>query len=157
MTGLEILELTEAIEKGERLTDTQVQILAKLRREENKGRTFMNVSKVALADGEDIYDFIWLMYDSVQTNRIVLADGSLDACLDSIYDDYVIIRDCNTGRMFKANFSRDTDGEILFDKVIEVRQAWVAVNEVEKKKSDIVEMIKNNKWSFLPTSLSRKG
>jgi hypothetical protein len=166
MTGGELLKLRKAIRSGEKLSDEDVKKLSSLRREENKSRVFMNVSKVALQEGEEMMDFVWMMYDAVQTNRIILADGSLDAWLNGIYDDYVIVQDGNTGKMFKADFSRNAEGEIEFSNVVEVRMQWVPVNASESEvarsvskratqSAEIFELKKRNesKWNFLPDRL----
>jgi hypothetical protein len=159
MTGGELLKLRKAIRSGEKLSDEDVKKLSSLRREENKNRCFMNVSKLALNDGEEVLDFVWMMYDAVQTNRIILANGSLDARLEGIFDDYVIVQDGNTGKMYKSGFSRNEDGSIEFTDPIEVKMFWVEVgsDDVEKRAPEIIEIEKRvkSKWDILPSSLRR--
>jgi len=125
--GQKLLGLKKALDSGERLSDEEVALLATLKREQNVGKRHVAVSKLALREGEELWDFMWTMVEAVQTNRIILADGSLDAWLQGIYDDHVIVQDGNTGRMFKANFTRDANGEISFSDPVEVRMEWVPV------------------------------
>lgn len=162
--GAELVELKKAIQSGARLTDAQVQKLSTLRRESNRERTFVRVGKLALREGEELMDFVHTMIGAVMTDRIILADGSLDAWLEGIFEDHVIVRDANTGRLFKAPFERAEDGGIAFSDPVEVRVAFVEVpkadseeeKNVEKRAPDeIVEVQKRDvgKWSFLPNTL----
>ena len=123
--GAILVELRKALEKGERLTDEQVVKLAELRRQENVERTFLPVRKVDLRAGEELHDFIWTMISAVETNRVILADGSLDAWLEGIFDSHVIVRDGNTGRLFRSDFTRTAEGEIEFSEPVEVRVEYV--------------------------------
>ena len=138
MKGKELLDLQKALRAGERLSDAQVVKLAELRRAANADRRHVQVGKLALRPGEELMDFVWTMMDAVQTDRIVLADGSLDAWLHGIFEDHVIVQDGNTGRMFKAEFTREGDGTIKFSEPVEVRMEWVPVN-VSAESSDEVE------------------
>ena len=168
--GQELVDLRKAIQDGEKLTDGQVVLLAELQRAANVNKRQIPVSKLALREGEDLWDFAWMMMDAVQTNRIILADGSLDAWLQGIYEDYVIVQDGNTGKMFKADFTRNADGEIEFSEPVEVRMEWVPVaasaeseDEVERavakrapQELDIVDVSKKDesKWTgILPSTL----
>lgn len=162
--GAELVELKKAIQGGARLTDAQVQKLAALRRDANVGRTFVRVGKLALREGEELMDFVHAMIGAVMTDRIVLADGSLDAWLEGIFEDHVVVRDANTGRLFKATFERGADGSIVFGEPVEVRVAFVEVPKAgsEEEAAEkavqksapprIVEVEKRapGKWGFLP-------
>jgi hypothetical protein len=160
--GSELVELKKAIQSGARLTDAQVRKLAELRRGENVVNHFVRVNKLALREGEELMDFVHAMIGAVMTDRIVLADGSLDAWLEGIFEDHVIVRDGNTGRLFKAPFERGEDGSIAFSEPVEVRVAFVEVpkagdetqKSVEKRAPDqIVNVAKRDvgKWGFMPT------
>lgn len=169
MNGKDLVELRKALESGEKLSNGQVAKLAELRREVNADKHHVRVGKLALREGEELMDFVWTMMDAVQTNRIILADGSLDAWLQGIFEDHVIVQDGNTGKMFKANFTRSEAGEIVFEEPIEVRMEWVPVSasaesedEVERAvakrapvEESFVELTKSkaSKWGFLPPSL----
>lgn len=165
--GAELVELKKAIQSGARLTDVQVQKLAELRRSSNADRRFVRVGKLALREGEELMDFVHTMIGAVMTDRIVLADGSLDAWLEGIFEDHVIVRDANTGRLFKAPFERGEDGSIAFSEPVEVRVAFVevpkaAAGEEEAEKAvqksapnRLVEVQKAapGRWGFLPNTL----
>jgi hypothetical protein len=164
--GAELVELKKAIQSGARLTDEQVRKLADLRRTSNVDRRFVRVGKLALREGEELMDFVHAMIGAVMTDRIVLADGSLDAWLEGIFEDHVIVRDANTGRLFKAPFERGEDGSIAFAEPVEVRVTFVEIPRAEeggegaekavhKAAPDrIVEIEKRapGKWGFLPTA-----
>lgn len=166
--GKDLLELKQALRAGEKLSNAQVVKLAGLRRAANAGRRHVEVHKLQLREGEELMDFVWAMMDAVQTNRVILADGSLDAWLEGIFEDHVIVRDGNTGRTFQANFTRSADGEIVFEEPFEVRAVFVPVNAPEEdaveravrkrapEPGKLVEVTKaiERKWGFLPTSLS---
>jgi len=166
--GAELVELKKAVQSGARLTDEQVQKLADLRRTSNVDRRFVRVGKLALREGEELMDFVHTMMGAVMTDRIVLADGSLDAWLEGIFEDHVIVRDANTGRLFKAPFERGADGSIAFAEPVEVRVAFVEVPKaaadgaeeaekaVQKSAPDrLIEVQKAapGKWGFLPNAL----
>jgi hypothetical protein len=173
--GAELVELKKAIQSGARLTDEQVQKLAALRRESNLGRRFVRVGKLALREGEELMEFVHTICGAVMTDRIVLANGSLDAWVEGIFDAHVIVRDANTGRLFKASFERGADGAIKFGEPVEVRVAFVPVSAEPAAKSapepgaeaaagepaaapeseQIIEIEKpeSGKWGFLPTTL----
>lgn len=153
---LKLLELSKALQSGDRLTDDQVALLAKVRRESNEGRKFVQIQKLRLMPGEELMDFINAMWTAVSTNRVVLADGSLDAILQGIFDDHVIVMDGNTGRLFMAQFSRDGKGEITFSEPSQVRMTFEPVTsgeEVERRapqESVVIDPDTNKKWGFLP-------
>jgi len=88
---------------------------------------FVHVRKMQLREGEELWQFVSALQQAVQTNRIVLADGSLDAWLQGIYEDHVIVQDMNTGRLFRADFTRDAKGEFTFAEPVEVRVAFVPI------------------------------
>lgn len=172
MKGTDLLKLRSVLKAGKRLSDAQVAQLAELRHAENVGKYFVQVEKLSLRPGEELMSFVGTMLEAVQTNRIVLADGSLDAWLQGIFDDHVIVQDFNTGRFFKASFERGSDGSIVFSEPVEVRMEWVPTNpsaessdEVERAvakrapaKRDFVEVSKSNdsKWSgVLPSRVWR--
>ena len=137
--GKELMELQKALKNGDKLTDAQVTLMAGLQHAANVSKRHIPVSKLALREGEELWDFTWTMMDAVQTDRIILADGSLDAWLQGIYDDHVIVQDGNTGRMFKANFTRAEDGSIVFSEPVEVKMVWVPVNAPAEDAGDDVE------------------
>lgn len=163
----DLVELKKAIKSGGRLSDENVRKLAQLRRSANADRTFVRVGKLALQEGEELMEFVWTMISAVQTDRIILADGSLDAWLEGIFDDHIIVRDGNTGRLFRADFARGADGSIAFAEPVEVRVQFVPISQpgasegdgtvksVEKRAPDQIVEIKKaeSKWSFLPASL----
>lgn len=157
--GKALVELRKALEGGVRLTDEQVVHLARLRRLDNAGRRFLPVRKLQLRQGEELQQFIWTMIGAVQTNRVILADGSLDAWLEGIFDEHVIVRDGNTGRLFRADFTRAADGEIVFSPPVEVRVEFVPVEgdgDVSKALPyETVEVSKRDggRWGFLPETL----
>lgn len=161
--------IAQALRAGKRLSDEQVAKLAELRRTENVSKRYVAVAKFALREGEELWDFIDAIWMAVQTNRVVLADGSLDAWLQGIFDDFVIVQDGNTGRLFQAKFSRDENGEFVFEEPFEVRQAFLPVatgdDEAEKsisKRAPVVERFVDiakrdeSKWrGILPSTLRR--
>lgn len=121
--------LTACIEKG--LSDPQFAALRALQvAKQARGRRMVDVSAVAklsMRDDEELWDFITAMQVAVDVNRVVLANGSLDAGLVGIFDDSVIVRDWNTGRHFRSKFTRREDGSFEFSEPNEVRQAWLDV------------------------------
>ena len=165
-------QIAQALRAGRKLSDAQVVKLAELRRAENAGRRFadVEVEKLALGEGEELWDFVDAMCMAVQTNRIVLADGSLDARLVGIYDEHVIVEDGNTGKLFMSNFTRNAGGEFVFESPVEVRRIFVpveteadvaekAVSKAAPRATELVEVgksVRARKWSFLPTSLTRR-
>jgi hypothetical protein len=174
-------QIRTALRKGENLSDEQVAKLAELRRLDNIGKRFVGVTdvkKLELREGEELMDFVWTMMGAVQTDRIILADGSLDAWLVGIFNDHIVVEDGNTGRLFRADFTRNEKGEIAFSEPIEVRQVFVPVErpkedeggEKEEKAiskaagerfEQIVEVAKSaansGKWAgLLPSSLRRR-
>ena len=168
-TSKDLGQLAAALRAGGRLDDAQVAKLANLRRGENVfKRHVVAVEKLEMRDGEDLWDFMDAMWTAVQTNRVLLADGSLDAWLEGIYDDFVIVQDGNTGRLFKAAFTRDLDGEFEFGDPVEVVATFTEVAPeggavglgVAKRAPDrvlSVDLRKRRRWAFLPTSIRVGG
>lgn len=122
----------EKIAKNQELTYDDILFVNKLHKQNNKNNKFVRVEKVQLNDNESLYDFTWAMYEAVEKDRALLGDGSIDIYLQGIYDDYVIIQDFNTGKFFKANWSRDENGLFSFSNVEEVVQVYQSVDTVEK-------------------------
>jgi hypothetical protein len=158
-------QIQRALKAGDRLSDEQVVKLAELQRAVNAGNHHVEVRKIALREGEELWDFIDAMWMAVQTNRVILADGSLDAYLQGIFDDHVIVQDGNTGRMFKSTFTRDAKGQFIFGDPVEVRQVFVEVGSAEEDgvekaaKPEYLEVAKraaSSKFGFLPTSIRRR-
>jgi hypothetical protein len=158
-------QIQRALKAGDRLSDEQVVKLAEIRRSLNAGNHHVEVRKIALREGEELWSFVDAIWMAVQTNRVVLADGSLDAQLMGIYDDHVIVMDGNTGRMFKAGFTRTAKGEFEFSTPVEVRQVFVEVGSAEEDgvekaaKPEYLEVAKratSSKFGFLPTSIRRR-
>lgn len=160
-------DIASALKKGSKLSDDQVVKLAELRRQHNVGKQHVRVQKLALRPGEELWDFIDAICTAVSTNRVLLADGSLDAWLQGIFDDHVIVQDFNTGRLFKADFVRNEKGEFEFGEPVEVRQEFVPVggsgeDEVEKvRRPQYLEIAKSaiqrgRKWTFLPNTFKRR-
>ena len=121
---------------------------------------FVRVRKFELREGEEVWQFVDAMWQAVQTNRITLAGGSLDAWLKGIYEDYVIVEDFNTGRLFKTPFTRAEDGEIAFGEAVEVRMEFVPVpvatadgegdsGVAKARPEEIVEFKKRSNWANL--------
>jgi hypothetical protein len=173
MNTTELRQIQQALRKGQALSNGQVAKLAELRRAANVGKRHVAVSKLELREGEELMDFVWTMMSAVQTDRIILADGSLDAWLVGIFNDHVVVEDGNTGRLFRADFSRNDKGEIVFSDPIEVRMVFVPVEsskegeEAEKVAKSAtppveryVEVAKSRdaggKWGFLPSALRRR-
>jgi hypothetical protein len=127
MDHVALRQIQRALRAGKSLSDEQVAKLAQLRRAENVGKQHVAVAKFALREGEELWDFVDAIWMAVQTNRVILADGSLDAWLVGIYDEHVIVQDGNTGRLFKASFTRNEKGEFSFGEPVEVRQTFVEV------------------------------
>lgn len=165
-------QIRAALRNGDALSDAQVAKLAEIRRAENVGKRHVRVHKLALREGEELMDFVWTVCDAVQTNRIVLADGSLDAWLVGIFDEHVVVEDGNTGRLFRAEFARDDKGEFSFSEPVEVRMEFVPVERTEDDEAEaaveksagserVVEVAKaaagRGKWGgILPASLRRR-
>lgn len=161
MTTKELLEIETAMRNGSKLTDAQVAKVAELRRDHNAGNRWVSVSKIALRDGEELWDFVGALATAVHTDRVILANGSLDAMLQGIYDDHVIVQDWNTGKLFKATFSRAADGSFSFGEPEEVMLIFVPVDagdeddEVEravaKRAPTVVERVNigaaSGKWA----------
>lgn len=168
MTSTELMEIRTALRNRTRLSDAQVVKLAQLRRRENAGVAWARVSKLSLRPGEELMDFVHAVLSAVQTDRVILADGSLDAMLHGIFDDHVVVQDLNTGRFFKADFTRTDKGEITFSDPIEVMATFVPVESadpsddaekaVQKRHSALEHVefgkaIASTRWTFLPPSL----
>jgi hypothetical protein len=169
-------QIQRALRLGKKLSDEQVVKLADLRRADNVGKRHVQVAKIELREGEELMDFVWTMMSAIQTDRIVLADGSLDAWLVGIFNDHVVVEDGNTGRLFKSEFVRDAKGEISFSEPVEVRMVFVPVErgedgeEVTSEKAvtkaaaprieRTVEVMKSGSGStwgrFLPSTLRNK-
>jgi hypothetical protein len=166
MDKVALEQISRSLKAGKRLSDEQVVRLAELRRSANVGKHHVAVAKIDLREGEELMDFVWTMMSAVQTDRIVLADGSFDAWLVGIFNDHVVVEDGNTGRLFRADFSRTEKGEIAFSEPVEVRMVFVPVErgddgeEVEVTKARtvsppaierVVEVGKSagaSKWGF---------
>jgi hypothetical protein len=162
-------QIQRALRAGKRLSDEQVLKLAQLQRATNASSHHVAVEKFALREGEELWDFVDAIWMAVQTNRVVLADGSLDAWLVGVYDDHVIVQDGNTGRMFKATFSRNAKGEFEFGEPVEVRQIFVEVeapaDDVERAVAkrrgelefvDVARSRGDARFDFLPPTLRRR-
>lgn len=168
MTDQGILrQIQRALRKGDELSDAQIAKLAELQRAANAGKRHVAVSKLALREGEELWEFVDAVWMAVQTNRVILADGSLDARLMGIFDDFVIVQDGNTGRTFKSTFTRNEKGEFAFAPPVEVRQVFVEVEAadedveraVAKRRADAPEFVdvsrgrSESKFGFLPATL----
>lgn len=156
LTTKEMVEMGHLARNVDKLDDRKFGSLVSLRRRANEDREFVRVGKADLMPGEELWDFMDVMWTAVQTNRVVLADGSLDARLQGIYNDYVIVQDGNTGKLFKSTYVRNADGEFEFGEPVEVRVEYVEVGDVEKRAPDtVLELKKQGKWGFLPPTLRR--
>lgn len=149
-----LVSIQRKLANKETLTDEEVRVVAKLRHETNVGKEFVRVRKLALREGEELWDFVHVMCAAVQGDRVLLADGSLDVQLIGIYDDYVIVQDWNTGKLFKSTFTRGSDGIIVFSPPIEVHVEFTPVvpGDVQKSIPEEVLVLKAapaRKWSFL--------
>lgn len=131
-TTKELGEIATALRNGAKLSDAQVGKVAELRRNANAGHRWVDVHKMDLRPGEELWDFISALVTAVHTDRILLADGSIDAWLEAIFDDYVIVQDGNTGKLFKSMFVRNADGSFTFGEPVEVRHAFVEAGTVAK-------------------------
>lgn len=161
-------QIQQAIRVGDTLSDDQVVKLAQLRRSLNASNHHVAVAKLALREGEELWDFVDAVWMAVQVNRVLLADGSLDAWLMGIYDDFVIVQDCNTGRLFKSTFSRNAEGEFEFSEPTEVRQSFIPIDapavdgEIAKRAPVVEEYVDvskrrdDAKFGFLPDTLRRR-
>lgn len=162
-------QIRQALRAGTALSNEQVIKLAQLRRTVNASKHHVAVSKLELREGEELWDFVDAVWSAVQTNRVILADGSLDAWLMGIYDDFVIVQDGNTGRLFQAAFTRNAKGEFEFGEPVEVRQAFLPVvaadaEGVEKTVLKCVKVVEHvdvaklddSKFGFLPATLRRR-
>ena len=165
-TTKELFEIEVALAKKERLTDKQVVKIAELRRQHNVEKSWIGIKKLALRPGEELWDFVTAMCNAVSTNRVILADGSLDAWLHGIFEDHVIVQDGNTGKFFKSGFIRNSAGEFEFSDPVEVMPVFVPVDgaaddaekSVTKRAPEPVDMLDVSKstapkWSFIPRSL----
>lgn len=133
------------------LTDQQLRSYVDVVHKLNVGREFVRVEKISLRDGEELWDFIKALSQAVQTNRVVLGEGSLDVWLEGIYEDFVIVQDGNTGKFFKSSYERDSTGEFRFGEPVEVVAQWVDRMLVEQSattKSQIVEITKRGGGVF---------
>lgn len=138
MDSTALRQIHQALRTGQKLSDGQVIKLAELRRAQNVNKRHVAVTKLALREGEELWDFIDAVWSAVQTNRIVLADGSLDAWLVGIYDKFVVVQDGSTGKHFKSEFTRSAEGEFIFSDPIEVRMVFVPVNTGDGDADDLV-------------------
>lgn len=126
--GAELVALNRALEKGEHLSDRQVVLLASIQRDANAGRRFVRVGRaLPLRQGEELMQFGFAVCDAVHADRTVLADGSLCAMVEGIFDSYVVVRDANTGRLFRSEFTRDERGAFVFSPPVEVEVQYVPI------------------------------
>ena len=140
ITAREMSDLHEKLKKkvpGKDLSDREVLILAKLRREDNLGKNIIPVSKLALNEGEELWDFISSLSTAVHTNRVLLGDGSMDIWIQGIFDDFVVVMDMNTGKLFKSTFKRNAEGEFDFSEPVEVISTFVEANRSEEGKVEL--------------------
>lgn len=161
--GKELVALNRALEAGERLSDRQLVLLASIQRDANAGRCFVRISRaLPLRPGEELMEFGFRVMDAVHADRTVLADGSLCPMVEGIFDSYVVVRDLNTGRLFRAEFTRDEDGAFAFGAPVEVEVQFVplpAPVEGEAQRAApatrVVELIRSeSKWgTILPKAL----
>jgi|GEM_PF-3245275 len=153
--------LADLSRNADKLDAAKFNDMMALQRKANEGKDFVRVRRLEMRPGEEVWDFVGAMVTAIQTNRVVLANGSLDARLVGIYDDHVIVQDGNTGRMYKSTFSRTSDGEFAFSEPVEVRMEYVECacsDGVEKRAADVVVEVPrggDRKWGFLPPTLRR--
>lgn len=154
------LEMLERLAKRQKLTDQQVTERARLTRAANDGRHFVRVQKLQLRPGEELWDFASALNTAVRTNRIVLADGSLDVWLEGVYEDHVIVQDGNTGRLYRSDYQRNAQGEFSFSAPVEVQVAFVPVSEqdqdsgaVQQQKFIELSRVQKRFWGFLPDGI----
>lgn len=157
MNTKELMEIQTALRNGSELSDSQVAKVAELQRVNNSQKRWVSVAKLALRQGEVLWDFISALVTAVHTDRVILADGSLDAWLHGIYEDHVIVQDMNSGRFFKAMFTRLEDGSFRFEEPVEVMMTFTPVEmgdeDVERavsKRAPIVQHLEvstvKRKW-----------
>lgn len=92
---------------------------------------FIEVQKnLPLRDGEELGQLINALHDAVAKHR---DKTNKSVFLSSIFNRFVVLRDVESGKFFKAEYKRDGDGEIEFSELQEVRQAWVPVRTEEKR------------------------
>lgn len=99
---------------------------------------FIQVEKLDLREGEELQEFISSVWKALtrhreRTNRSLMLRG--------IFEDHVVTKDVENGRLFKMQFKRDKGGFIEFGETQEVRQTFVPVKRTEKN-SDAAEVFK---------------
>ncbi len=126
-----LLSAAKKLDAGERLTDDELGAWTRFNRERNLSKRWVPVQKLSLRPGEELMDFVDAMIAAVQTNRVVLGDGSLDVWIQGIFEDFVVVMDFNTGKLFKSKFERAESGEFTFEEPIEVRSTFVPVEQAD--------------------------
>lgn len=146
MNTNELRQIQVALARSEKLSDAQFAKLAELRRSENAGKKWVEVQKLELREGEEIWDFIDALWTATFTSRVILADGSLDVWLHGIYDKFVIVQDGNTGRFFRAEYSRNDDGTFVFGEPEEVSMQWIPVSSGSDEDAEKVAKRAPARW-----------
>lgn len=117
----------------------------------------MEIAKVDLKDGEELMDFVNQIRESLtqhgqQTNKSLFLHG--------IYKGFVIVKDRESGLLFKLEVGRDDQGTLKLGEATPVRQAFVPLStqktesetlvavdgetlSVPAPQSDVVELLKS--------------
>ena len=70
-------------------------------------------------------------YNKFSRNRNY--DYGYDYWVDGVYDDFVIVRYDEGGKLFRYDYTENSDGEIEFEEGVEVEKAYVEANKVDIK------------------------
>ena len=91
---------------------------------------FVVVEKVELLDGEEMMELAKKIMSAIAQNK-----GKLNKslALQGIFKDHIVVRDMETGKMYRMKLARSEGGEISLSGLEQVRQTFVPVKQAAEK------------------------
>jgi hypothetical protein len=93
-------------------------------------REFVQVQKIDLLDGEELMELAKKVMAAITQHK-----GRLNKslALRGIFKDHIVVRDMESGKLFRMNMKRDDAGAVLLDSMDEVRQVFVPAKTKAEK------------------------
>lgn len=101
-------------------------------------KAFVEVTKVDLMDGEELMDLAKKVMSAITQHK-----GKLRKSIGllGIFKDHIVVRDFDSGKLFRMEMKRDDRGSVNLDGMVEVRQVFVPVKQAKEKSENSMEAV----------------